>query len=138
MPCLPINHENLASASSIFDPTRPIYMLNLWKLRPTASYLPEHSALAGSPCSGKEAMDRYRASLNPLLPLNAEVFFMSNPITNVVALEGERWDVVAIIKYEDLEGFKKMVQCDEYKNQAEPHRLAALDDFRLFMLDKLD
>lgn len=81
-------------------------------------------------------MDRYRAALNPLLPPNAAVFFMSNPITKLVAPDGENWDVVAIIKYDNLEGFKKMVECDEYKKEAEPHRLAALDDFRLYMLDK--
>lgn len=83
-------------------------------------------------------MTRYRASLQPLLPPNAAVFFMGEPITEVVVPKGEHWDVVAIIKYENLEGFKKMVECEEYKKTAEPHRLAALEDFRLIMLDKLE
>ena len=136
MPCFPINYENLASASSTYDPSKPIYMLNLWRFRPTASYAPEHSALAGAPCTGKEALDRYRAALRPLLPPNAAIYFSSTPVTEVVAPKSEKWDFAALIRYENLEGFKKMVECGEYKKEVEPHRLAGLEDFRLIMLDK--
>ncbi|KAJ4374140.1 hypothetical protein N0V83_002881 [Neocucurbitaria cava] len=138
MPCLPINYENLASASTTYDPSKPIYMLNLWKFKPTASYAPEHSALAGAPCTGKEALARYRAALRPLLPPNTAIFFASTPVTEVVAPKGETWDYAGINRYDSLEGFKKMVECEEYKKEAEPHRLAGLEDFRLIVLDKLE
>lgn len=138
MPCLPINHDKLDSLSTTYDPTKPIYMLNLWKYRPTAVYLPEDSALAGAPCSGREASLRYRAAIGSVLPPNATVFFMSVAIAEVVAPKSETWDDVMIIRYESLEGFRTMVASEEYKKSVQPHRLAALDDFRLIMLDKLE
>ncbi|OAL56620.1 hypothetical protein IQ07DRAFT_12685 [Pyrenochaeta sp. DS3sAY3a] len=139
MPCGPISIENLEKASATHDPTKTIYMLNLWRFRDTASYLPEHAALAGEPCTGQEAMARYRAAIQPCLPPNSEVFFIGNTITQVVAPREERWDLVAVIKYEaGLKGFKEMVESQVYKDTAEPHRLAGLEDFRLIMVDRSD
>lgn len=139
MPCGPISYENLEKAYANHDPSKPIYMLNLWRIRETASYLPEHSAVAGEPCSGKEALARYRAAIQPCLPPNSSVFFSGDMITQVVAPQGERWDWAALIKYEaGLKGFKEMVESKKYKEAAEPHRLAGLEDFRLIMLDRND
>ncbi|KAF2266021.1 hypothetical protein CC78DRAFT_531893 [Lojkania enalia] len=138
MPCLPISYENLTAVSKTYDPAKPIYMLNLWKYNEKASYAPEHSALAGDPCSGREAASRYETALGPLLPPNAERYFMSTVVTEVVAPKGEIWDDAMLIKYESLEGFRKMVESQEYLEKAQPHRLAALGDFRLIMLDKLE
>ena len=83
-------------------------------------------------------MTRYREGIRAVLPPNAAVHFTAVPVTNVVAPEGEKWDVVVIVKYENLEGFRKMVESEEYKRDVEPHRLAALEDFRLIMMDKVE
>lgn len=138
MPCPPVNYDNLASISQTYDPAKPIYMLNMFKYKEKAIYLPEHASLAGAPCSGKDAIGRYIAALQPLLPLNAARFFASRVLTEVLAPDGESWDDVVIVKYESLEGFKKMIESKEYVETAQPHKLAALDDVRLIMMDKVD
>lgn len=48
----------------------------------------------------------------------------------------EKWDRAMIVRYENLEGFRKMVECREYKKMVEPHRLAGLEDWRLVLLDR--
>ena len=138
MPCLPISYSNLAKASTTYDSSKPLYMLNLWKFRETAFYPPEYSAVAGEPCTGKEAMDRYRETIMAVVPPGAMVWFNSTTVTHVVAPEGEHWDAAVIVKYDSLEGFIKMVECKDYKDNIEPHRLAGLEDFRLIMLDKTE
>ncbi|KAH8726881.1 hypothetical protein GQ44DRAFT_758432 [Phaeosphaeriaceae sp. PMI808] len=137
MPCLPISYENLASVAETFDPAKPIFMLNLWRYRDTALYSAAHAHLSTGPCTGEEAMKRYRAALGPFLPPNAAVHFMGTVLTGVVVPDTEKWDVVVLVRYETLEGFRKMVDSEEYKKNAEGHRLAALDDFRLIMLDNI-
>jgi hypothetical protein len=136
MPCLPINYDVLASVAGSHDPTKPIYMLNLWKFRAEAAYLPEHAALAGPPCTGREAMTRYRTAILSVAPPGAAEYFVSSVLTEVVAPKGESWDTVVLVRYDKMENFKKMVECKKYKESIEPHRLAALEDFRLIMLDK--
>ncbi|KAF1955678.1 hypothetical protein CC80DRAFT_492663 [Byssothecium circinans] len=139
MPCPPIDFSALASASTTFDGNKPIYMLNLWRYREKAIYAPEHAHLAGEPCTGREAMQRYVSVLRSgLIPAGAEVTFSSVPVVNVIAAEGESWDFVAINKYPNLESFKSMIESKKYKEEALPHRLAGQDDTKLIMLDQED
>ena len=113
-------------------------MLNLWKYRKSASYSPEHFHLAGDACTGQEAMGRYRTAIAPLLPPNTSIFLSSTVLAKLAAPEDENWDFVAILKYESLEGFKKMVDCKEYREAGEPHRMAGLEDHRRTVRDKLE
>jgi hypothetical protein len=139
MPCPPIDYSALASALTTFDQNKPIYMLNLWKYRDQAIYAPEHAHLAGEPCTGREAMQRYVSVLRSgLIPAGAEITFRGVPITNVIAAEGESWDFVAINKYPNLESFKCMIESKKYKEEALPHRLAGQDDTKLIMLGQMD
>ncbi|KAF2820076.1 hypothetical protein CC86DRAFT_125176 [Ophiobolus disseminans] len=137
MPSLPLSYENLASATTKHPSTKPIFMLNLWRFRPTALYAPEHAHLSPSPCTGEEAMTRYRLAMRSILPPNTVLHFTSVPVTSVAAPEGETWDFVAIVKYENLGAFREMVECKEYREEVEPHRVAALEDYRLVMLDEV-
>ncbi|KAF2646536.1 hypothetical protein P280DRAFT_464741 [Massarina eburnea CBS 473.64] len=138
MPVVPLDHEILASLATTYNPTRPVYMLNLWKYRTEAKYAPGESALAGEPCSGREASNRYITAITPLMPKDFELHFTSSVAGLISAPEGEQhWDTVEIVKYPTLEGFRKMMESKEYLETAQPHRVAALEDFRLIMLDKM-
>lgn len=99
MPDVPINYDNLASIAATHDPTAPIYVLNLWKYRTTASYAPEHAHLAGRPCTGYEAGVRYRTALRPLVPPNTSAFLVAKVLTGVAVPEDEDWDDVFILRY---------------------------------------
>jgi hypothetical protein len=42
---------------------------------------------------------------------------------------------MAVVRYENFEGFRKMVESEVYRRDVEGHRLAALKEFRLIMLE---
>jgi hypothetical protein len=131
-----IDPKQLSSLLKTHDPKEPIYMLNLLRYKPTATYSSFHSTLAGEPCTGREAyLQRYRAAIGPLMPPGAAAIFIGAAITELVAPDGENWDDVAIVRYETLEGFRGMVESEAYRETAAPHRLAALEDWRLVAMD---
>jgi len=135
MSYLALNLDAIAQASKTHPPTKPITMLNLFRYRLTALYGTEHSHLA-SPCTGEEAMTKYRTLIQPVLPPNASVLFVGVPIALVVAPGGEKWDLMVLVRYETLQGFKDMVESKEYREEVMPHRMAGLEDARLIMLEE--
>lgn len=62
--------------------------------------------------------------------------FAGLPIANVVAPVGEKWDLMALVRYETLDGFKEMVESKQYREEVMPHRVAGLEDARLIMLEE--
>ena len=138
MPNDPISLATLSTLPSTYDPSKPVYMLNLWKYRKEASYRLGHAHLAGDACTGQEAFGRYRTAIAPLLPPNTSVVFSSTVLAKIAVAENEDWDFAAILRYETLEGFKKFVESKEYSEEVEPHRLAGLEDGRLIALNKLE
>jgi hypothetical protein len=135
-----IDHSALAAVAKTYNPTKPIYMLNLWKYRTNADYTPylDRSATDTSPCTGREALARYRAGIQAVLPPNAAVHFMGTVAAHVIAPKGEEWHDAIIVRYESLEGFRKMVESREYIDGVEAHRMAGLEDSRLIMMDEVD
>ena len=57
-------------------------------------------------------------------------------LARLVGPEGARWDAAVLNEYADFAAFRAIVDSEAYRTQVEPHRLAALDEFRLFVLDK--
>ena len=135
---LPIDYAALEEATKTFDPNKPIYMLNLLNYRTTASYLPEHAALAGEPCTGREAWTRYVTAIMRVIPEGTNRHFMGNVVAKAIAPKDENWDVVGINMYPSLDAFVKMLASEEYRERTMPHRLAALEDMRLIVLDKFE
>ncbi|KAF2739907.1 hypothetical protein EJ04DRAFT_572642 [Polyplosphaeria fusca] len=138
MAVYPIDYEKLTSLTTTYDANKPIYMLNLLRFREKAEYAPEHAELAGTPCTGREAWTRYVTALHSgVLPPESAVFFMSKVTAMIAGPQSEQWDDAAIVYYPTLEGFKNMVESKVYKEKCFGHRFAALEDFRLVMLDKM-
>ncbi|KAF2034498.1 hypothetical protein EK21DRAFT_85517 [Setomelanomma holmii] len=133
-----LSTDNLAKLAETYNPTKPIYMLNLWRYAPTATYAPEHAHLSPSPCTGEEALKRYRAAIQAVIPPKCAVHFTAKPLTNVVAPEGEHWDAIVLVKYQDLQGFRDMAESKKYREEVEPHRLAGLADMRLICSEVLE
>ena len=138
MPVHPISPTALDLATTTHS-NKPIYMLNLWRYRPQAIYPSAHAHLSPSPCTGEEAMLRYRAAITAVLPEGATIHFQGKPIANIAAPEGEeKWDQAVVVKYRDVEGFRRMVESREYKENVEGHRLAGLVEWRLICCERVD
>jgi len=129
----------LDAAVKTYDPTKPVYMLLLSKYRETADYAPylnDSVSVDSSPCTGREAMVRYRTAIAAIVPPNTSRQFASTVVVNAITPKGETWDDVVLIKFPDMKGFREMVQCDLYKREVVAHRYAGLENSRLILLDE--
>ena len=55
-----------------------------------------------------------------------------------VAPAGEQWDDVALVERPSFEVFRTLVESEAYRKEADPHRAAALADWRLIATGKAD
>lgn len=65
-------------------------------------------------------------------------FWVGNALAGIVGPSDEAWDDVAIVEYPSFAAFRELVESDAYKTQADPHRSAALADWRLIATNKAD
>ena len=130
--------EALDTATAVAGSTnQPIYMLNLLRYNDRAAY-PENAGLA--PCSGREAyFERYVPAFSSVAQGSGiKPVWIGKALTGIVAPADEHWDDVAIVEYPSFAVFRALVESDAYKTQADPHRSAALADWRLIATSKTD
>ena len=99
--------------------TGPVLMLNLLKFADRRLYMEEYLP----------AFNR----VMKLLGMEAKVNLVSNVLASVVADEGEDWDAILIVEYPSAEAFLTVAQSDAYHDIAEPLRVAALANLKLYM-----
>ncbi|MCF6404925.1 hypothetical protein L3C95_18640 [Chitinophaga filiformis] len=114
----------------------PVYMLNLLRYKEYADY---NNAAGVSPCSGREVyMQRYVREFRRITADDdVKLLFLGNVGISLVAPDDEQWDDVAIVEYPDFSTFSRIVSSNAYLTDAEPHRLAALEDWRLIATNKV-
>ena len=130
-----ITPEALDALERAAKPGAPVFMLNLLRFRDRARYAPDFDA---PPCSGREAFyERYIPGFRRLMAgRSVSRVFIGPVLAQIVAPEGEAWEVGAINEYAEFGIFRAIVDTDAYRREVEPHRLAALADFRLIALDR--
>lgn len=110
----------------------PILMVNLLRYRTRADYA------AGSeraPCSGREAyFNRYVPAFTEAAKgFDVAATWLGTVTAQFVAPGSEAWDDVAIVRYPGIAAFRSIVNSDAYRDNAGPHRKAALADWRLLV-----
>lgn len=130
-----ITRKSLDAAERAVKPGTPVFMLNLLRFRDQALYAPDFDA---PPCSGREAFyERYVPGFRRLAAGRAVSRVFAGPVlAPIVAPEGAAWEIGALNEYADFGTFRAIVDTDAYRREVEPHRLAALADFRLLALDR--
>jgi uncharacterized protein (DUF1330 family) len=126
-----LDPDDLAAASASFPADAPLVMINLLRFREQARY-PGPTAL--EPCTGRTAyFDRYvPAFAKTVEPFGAtELLFAGDVVARLVGPRDELWDAVALVRYDSFAVFRRLVTDPAYLDQAEPHRNAALADWRL-------
>jgi hypothetical protein len=136
MPFTAIKPEDITAAAAVIPQNTPVYMVNLLRYRERAEYA------GGSelqPCSGREAYtQRYVPAFRALAaPGGVKVFWLGAVLSGVVVPAGERWDDIGIVEYPAFAAFQRIVESPDYRAQAEPHRKAALADWRLIATTRL-
>lgn len=117
-------------AFKALDRDAPIEMLNLVRLRASASYPGDHEhAEAG--LSGQDAYALYGAQSGPVLKkVGGEILWRGAFQTLLIGPSDERWDAVFIARYPTAHAFLAMVSDPAYQ-KAVVHRQAAVRTSRL-------
>lgn len=131
-----INTLTVSKIAGTFPADAPVCMVNLLRYREYADY---NNAAGQSPCSGREVyFHRYVREFNKIAANEGvKVLFLGNIKAGIVAPEGEQWDDIAIIEYPSYDVFRRIVESAEYIADAEPHRKAALEDWRLIATNSI-
>ena len=113
----------------------PIQMVNLLRYHVQADYGAETRF---APCSGRNAYyQRYIPAFGAIPGAEkSKIIWIGNVQATLVAPAGERWDDVAIVEYESFEAMRAIVESAQYAREAEPHRRAALQDWRFLAATK--
>ena len=127
--------EAINRAAASIPAGQPIVMLNLLRYRREAEYADEQVEA----CSGREAYhQRYVpafAKLAAAIP-GIQVLFLGAVQAGIVIGPKEVWHEVALVEYPSLEAFRRIVESHSYTAEADPHRKAALEDWRLIAVSK--
>ena len=121
--------DAMTAAAAKVPANQAILMVNLLRYKEKATY----DAGSFPPCSGKEAyFERYVPAFAEVTQgMGIKPFWVGHVMAAVVAPADEAWDDVAIVEYPSFAAFLQVVGSDEYKAKADPHRAAALADWRL-------
>lgn len=99
----------------------PVFMLNLLKFKDKAAYKD------GEDISGREAYGRYAAGFAKINGDKTTTIYGGN--ANVMMIgqdeDGENWDAVAIVKYDNAQAMLDAVSSDDYR-KIHKHRRAGL------------
>lgn len=137
MPTIEMTADALEAAAALASTGQPIFMVNLLRYNEQANY----GGDAGlPPCSGRDAyFGRYVPAFSELAKgTGIKPLWVGKVLAGVVGPAGERWDDAAIVEYPSFYAFRTLVDSDAYKAKADPHRAAALADWRLIATSNMD
>ena len=104
---------------------KPLNMLNLIRLRPSANYEDGRAA------TGAEAYTTYGQESGPIFAgVGGEIIWRGNPKTTFIGPRDEDWDIAFIARYPNLDAFITMIKDPAYQAIVF-HRQAAVADSRL-------
>ncbi len=128
-----VHSEDVQAAEGVIPEGAPFFMLNLLRFRELADYGDRTDV---APSSGREAYhQRYVPAFGKIAarvaPDGIRVSWLGSVLARVVGPTDERWDEIAIVEYPSFAAFRRVTESPEYEAQAAPHRMAALEDWRL-------
>ncbi len=110
----------------------PIHMLNLIKLRKTATYED------GSETTGAEAYKAYGRDSGPVFQrVGGKIIWSGAPQLMLIGPPEKSWDLAFIAEYPNAAAFGEMVKDPVYQ-KAVKHRQAAVEDSRLIRMHPRD
>ena len=126
-----IDQAGLDSAAAGVAVGEPVFMVNLVRFHEHADY---GTGTDQAPCSGAEAyFTRYVPAFNEVVGRlgGAEVVYGGTAVAQIVGPPGGGWDAAGVVRYPNIDVFRRLVADPAYLETAEPHRLASLADWQL-------
>jgi hypothetical protein len=116
----PIQSASLDTMADRIPAGTPVHMLNLLRFRPGG-----RNSYFGS------YVDAFRTILTDMGIEGVQPIWAGDVAGFVAGPDGEAWDAVLIVRYPSLAAFRAIVESDRYRDEALPHRLSAVSDWRL-------
>jgi uncharacterized protein (DUF1330 family) len=141
MTSLDVTPDGLDAASSALAGKGPVQMVNFLRYRAAAGY---DAGAEHPPCSGQEAyFQRYIPAFAKVAAAVApgetfSVSWVGGVVATLVPPTGESWHAIAIVEYPSFEVLRRIIDSPEYRSEADPHRRAALEDWRFIATQKMD
>lgn len=128
---------DLDAVSKKFPPEEPYIMMNLMKFKARGKYPSSYKGPQLDGATGRECYIKYKdmfVERATEMGVELSIVFLGKPHTQIVAgpQEGENWDVVLLVKYPSWAAFKSVLEDEKYNQEIQPHRIAALQEFRSF------
>lgn len=128
---------DLDAATRVTPADEPYIMMNLMSFKPNAQYPANYKGPKAEGTTGRDAYIVYKDMFNKRareLGVDLSMVFSGKAHTQIVAgpQEGESWDVVLLVKFPSWAAFKSILEDEEYIEEIQPHRVAALQEFRSF------
>lgn len=124
--------ETLHVAGEGLGNAEPVYMVNLVRYRSEAVY---EAGRTLPSCLGREAyFERYAPAFNAVAQGEDYQLFWVGKVQGVlVGTDGEAWDDIVIVRYASFAVLRRILENPAYAEQAEPHRIAALADWKFIV-----
>lgn len=130
-----MHSEDVVAAADAIPEDTPFFMLNLLRYKEQADYGDRTDV---APSSGREAYhQRYIPAFGQVAADGIQVSWFGTVLARVVGPTDERWDEIAIVEWPSFAAFWRVSESPEYKAEAAPHRMAALEDSRLIATAKV-
>lgn len=134
---------DLEAASKRIPADKPYVMMNMMNFRPEAHYDPEFEGSPSRSLTGSEAYTKYREEFGKrateLGVRSPDVVFLGEAHTNLMAgkHEGESWDFIVMVRFDSFASFRSVLDDEIYIKTIQPHRLAAVREFRSFAVTEV-
>lgn len=129
--------EEIGAAEESMGKGTPIVMVNLLRFYDKARYdTGENRGLTGR----KAYHDHYVPAFGKIASATAgiKLLWLGEVQAMLVKPADEVWDEIALVEYPSFEAFRHLTESQDYKETADEHRRAALEDWRLIVTVKSD
>jgi hypothetical protein len=136
-----LDPKNISAAAAKIPANTPFIMLNLLRYREHAAYSGESEPKFNT---GREAYLQGYLSAFGVVAARSEITKDIKPILigsvmqTIVGPTDESWDDMALVQYPNFGAFRAVAESEEYQRDAEPHRIAALENLRLIAIVQRD
>ncbi len=136
MHLIEVTHEAIDRAAASIPADQPVVMMNLLHFNKQARY--DHQQT--EPISGRDAYyHRYLPAWEKLASAipGIQVVFLGAVEAGLVVGPEDVWDEVALVEYPSMKAFQSIAESKDHQAEADPHRRAALEDWRLIAMSKM-
>lgn len=112
----------------------PVVMVNLLWFHPSPRY--PAGFTKAQPGSREAYYQGYAGAIRSVaaeLGIEMQLVYAGDRLNSLLAGPDEDWDDIVMVRYASVDDLRRIVEHDAYRESAQPHRLAAVANWRFFV-----